>query len=118
MFTRQWSTSKREYDVVVDRDVKVRMPDGTMLDGDIYRPKSDEKFPVILGAHAYNKNLAISADAARWLYADARLHGKRRLDFLRPARLRPRGFQRARQRRLGRILPAHGPCGDARYLRS
>ena len=57
MFTRQWTTSERKYDVVVDRDVKVRMPDGTRLDGNIYRPKADEKFPVILGAHAYNKNL-------------------------------------------------------------
>src|SRR6266496_4390401 len=57
MFTRTWSTSERKYDVVVDRDVKVRMLDGALLDGDIYRPKSEEKFPVILGAHAYNKNL-------------------------------------------------------------
>ena len=57
MFTRQWSTSERKYDVIVQRDVKVRMPDGTHLDGDIYRPNSEEKFPVILGAHAYNKNL-------------------------------------------------------------
>src|ERR1700756_1951096 len=57
MFTTKWSTSEREYDIVVDRDVKVRMPDGITLDGDIYRPASDEKFPVILGAHAYNKNL-------------------------------------------------------------
>ena len=52
MFTRTWSTSERKYEVLVDRNVKVRMPDGTQLDGDIYRPKSDEKFPVILGAHA------------------------------------------------------------------
>src|SRR5688500_4829351 len=57
MFTRQWSTSERKFDVVVDRDVKVRMPDGILLDGDIYRPDSGERFPVILGAHAYNKNL-------------------------------------------------------------
>ena len=35
MFTRQWSTSERKYDVTVDRDVKVAMPDGTLLDGDI-----------------------------------------------------------------------------------
>jgi predicted acyl esterase len=33
------------------------MPDGTVLDGDIYRPESSERFPVILGAHAYNKDL-------------------------------------------------------------
>ena len=57
MFTQQWSTSERKYDVIVERDVKVAMPDGTLLDGDIYRPASDERFPVILGAHAYNKNL-------------------------------------------------------------
>jgi predicted acyl esterase len=57
MFTTQWSTSERKYDVIVERDVKVRMPDGTLLDGNIYRPVSPERFPVILGAHAYNKDL-------------------------------------------------------------
>ena len=57
MFTRKWSTSERKYGVAVERDVKVRMPDGTVLDGDIYRPDSSERFPVILGAHAYNKEL-------------------------------------------------------------
>ena len=57
MFTTKWSTSERNFEVVVERDVKVPMPDGTMLDGDIYRPSSNEKFPVILGAHAYNKHL-------------------------------------------------------------
>jgi hypothetical protein len=57
MFTTKWSTSERKFDVIVERDVKVPMPDGTMLDGDIYRPSSNEKFPVILGAHAYNKHL-------------------------------------------------------------
>jgi predicted acyl esterase len=57
VFTRKWSTSDRQYDVTIDRDVKVRMPDGTSLDGNIYRPSSSERFPVILGAHAYNKDL-------------------------------------------------------------
>jgi predicted acyl esterase len=57
MFTTRWSTSERKYDVLFDRDVKVRMPDGTLLDGNIYRPASNERFPVILGAHAYNKDL-------------------------------------------------------------
>jgi len=57
VYTRKWSTSKRQYDVIVERDVKVRMPDGTLLDGNIYRPRSEERFPVILGAHAYNKDL-------------------------------------------------------------
>ena len=57
MFTTKWSTSERNYGVIVERDIKVRMPDGTTLDGDIYRPASNERFPVILGAHAYNKHL-------------------------------------------------------------
>src|SRR5918911_893645 len=57
MYTRSWATSERKYDVVVDRDVRVRMPDGTQLDGDVYRPGSAERFPVILGAHPYNKQL-------------------------------------------------------------
>jgi uncharacterized protein len=57
MFTTKWSTSERNFEVVVERDVKVAMPDGTLLDGDIYRPAANEKFPVILGAHAYNKHL-------------------------------------------------------------
>ena len=57
MFARKWSTSERKYDVTVDRDVKVRMPDGTLLDGDLHRPAASDRFPVILGAHAYNKNL-------------------------------------------------------------
>jgi predicted acyl esterase len=57
MFTRRWSTSERQYEITVERDVKVRMPDGTALDGDIYRPASSGRFPVILGAHAYNKDL-------------------------------------------------------------
>jgi len=57
VFTRKWSTSERKYDVTVERDVRVRMPDGTLLDGNIYRPASSERFPVILGAHPYNKDL-------------------------------------------------------------
>ena len=57
MFTTKWSTSARKYGVIVERDIKVRMPDGTLLDGNIFRPDSDERFPVILGAHAYSKDL-------------------------------------------------------------
>jgi hypothetical protein len=35
----------------------MRLPDGTLLDGDIYRPAASGQFPVILGAHPYNKDL-------------------------------------------------------------
>jgi predicted acyl esterase len=57
MFSRRWSTSERAHEVLVERDVKVRMPDGTALDGNVYRPASPGRFPVILGAHPYNKDL-------------------------------------------------------------
>src|SRR6266550_3447199 len=42
MFTTKWATSERKYDVIVERDVKVRMPDGVTLDGDIYHPASGD----------------------------------------------------------------------------
>jgi uncharacterized protein len=57
MYTRRWSTSAREHEVTVEQDVKVRMPDGTHLDGNIYRPASSGRFPVLLGAHPYNKEM-------------------------------------------------------------
>jgi len=57
MFTTRWATSERKYDVVLDRDVTVEMPDGTRLNGDIYRPDADGEFPVILGVSPYNKHL-------------------------------------------------------------
>ncbi|HKZ15636.1 MAG TPA: CocE/NonD family hydrolase [Solirubrobacterales bacterium] len=57
MFTRTWSTSAREYDVAVDRDVTVKMADGVQLSGDIYRPVGPGPFPVILGVSPYNKHL-------------------------------------------------------------
>ena len=57
MYTRAWATSERQYGVTVDRDVRVRMPDGTTLDGDVWRPAASGRFPVLLGAHPYNKDL-------------------------------------------------------------
>lgn len=57
MFTRSWETSKREHEVVVDRDVLVPMPDGVTLGGDIYRPETPGRYPVILGISPYNKHL-------------------------------------------------------------
>src|SRR3954462_3611286 len=57
MFTRKWATSERKNDVVVERDVRVRLANGTHLDGNIYRPADAGRFPVLLGAHPYNKDL-------------------------------------------------------------
>jgi predicted acyl esterase len=57
MYTRSWSTSEPEHEVVVERDVKIELPDGTHLDGNLFRPAGNGRFPVLLGAHPYNKDL-------------------------------------------------------------
>src|SRR5919204_6491052 len=57
MYTTRWATSERKFDVLVERDVRVRMPDGPHLAGHISRPDAPGRFPVLLGAHAYNNEL-------------------------------------------------------------
>jgi predicted acyl esterase len=44
--------------VLIEKDVKVAMPDGVGLACNIYRPEKDGKFPVILGMTPYNKDQA------------------------------------------------------------
>jgi predicted acyl esterase len=55
MFSKTWKTSERKYDVIVERDVKITMSDGTKIDADIFRPKSKETFPALLGVCPYRK---------------------------------------------------------------
>ncbi len=43
------------YRVVIEQSVKVKMRDGVLLAADIYRPVSDEKFPVLLERTPYNR---------------------------------------------------------------
>src|SRR5271169_5236398 len=43
------------YEVVVERDVAAKMRDGVTLRADIYRPKADGKFPVLLVRTPYDK---------------------------------------------------------------
>jgi len=57
VFTRFWKTSDRRYGVVVERDARVAVRDGTLLVGDIFRPNTAGRFPVILGCHPYNNEL-------------------------------------------------------------
>ena len=57
MFGLTWKTSEREYKVIVERDVRVKMSDGVQIDADIFRPESNnEKFPAILSVHPYSKS--------------------------------------------------------------
>ncbi|QIG53774.1 CocE/NonD family hydrolase [Altererythrobacter sp. BO-6] len=54
MFSTKWATSPREHDVIIERNVRIRMSDGVYLDGDLFRPASQGAFPAILGVHAYD----------------------------------------------------------------
>ena len=47
--------ASEHYDVVFDRNVAVTMRDGTILRADIYRPKAEGKFPVLLTRTPYDK---------------------------------------------------------------
>src|ERR1051326_177384 len=43
------------YRVAIERGVRVKMRDGVLLATDVYRPVSDEKFPVLLERTPYNR---------------------------------------------------------------
>src|SRR5246127_1165890 len=45
-----------QYAVTYERNVPVKMRDGVILRADIYRPKADGKFPVLLQRTPYNKD--------------------------------------------------------------
>ena len=43
------------YEIQLERDVSATMRDGVLLRGDVYRPKGDGKFPVLMQRTPYNK---------------------------------------------------------------
>ncbi|HMD86330.1 MAG TPA: CocE/NonD family hydrolase [Terriglobia bacterium] len=47
--------AEEHYEVVVERSVPAKMRDGVVLRADIYRPKADGKFPVLLTRTPYDK---------------------------------------------------------------
>ena len=49
------ATAQTLYRVAIEQSVKVKMRDGVVLAADIYRPISDEKFPVLLERTPYNR---------------------------------------------------------------
>ncbi len=50
------ATAADSYEVTIERGVPVKMRDGVTLRADIYRPKVDGKFPVLLTRTPYDKN--------------------------------------------------------------
>jgi uncharacterized protein len=51
------------YEVAIERGVEAKMRDGVILRADIYRPKTDGKFPVLLQRTPYNKNNGVNFGA-------------------------------------------------------
>jgi predicted acyl esterase len=52
----QDSVSQPQYGVIFEHDVPIRMRDGTVLRGDVYRPDAaDQPFPVLMSMSAYQK---------------------------------------------------------------
>ena len=48
------------YEIIVERDVPAKMRDGVTLRADIYRPKAEGKFPVLLQRTPYDKTGSLS----------------------------------------------------------
>jgi putative CocE/NonD family hydrolase len=48
------------FEVVIERGVEAKMRDGVILRADIYRPKADGKFPVLLQRTPYNKDNGVN----------------------------------------------------------
>ena len=48
------------YEVTVERNVEAKMRDGVILRADIYRPKADGKFPVLLTRTPYDKQNSVT----------------------------------------------------------
>ena len=49
------ATGPAKYEVTVEQDVTAKMRDGVSLRADVYRPKADGKFPVLLERTPYDK---------------------------------------------------------------
>ncbi len=55
MFSTEWQTSPRKYDVTIERNVRIPVASGITLDSDIFQPHGGGRFPAILAIHPYSK---------------------------------------------------------------
>jgi hypothetical protein len=60
MFGPKWQLSPRSYDLDFDLDVSVPLSDSNRLSGMLFRPKTDEQVPAILGFHPYSNEYQIA----------------------------------------------------------
>lgn len=49
--------SKREFEIIAERNIKVTMSDGIKIDLDIFRPEGEGNFPVLLGISPFYKEI-------------------------------------------------------------
>src|SRR5271165_5081397 len=56
IFTASLLQAAEPYAVTIERGVTATMRDGTILRADIYRPKANGQFPVLLQRTPYNKS--------------------------------------------------------------
>ena len=49
--------SRRQYNVILERDIRIPVSDGVEIDTDLFRPDSKEKFPALLSISPYCKEL-------------------------------------------------------------
>jgi predicted acyl esterase len=57
MFSTDWQTSKREFGVVIERNVDIPVGNGVSMKADIYRPDAEGKFPVLFTPSPYSKEV-------------------------------------------------------------
>jgi predicted acyl esterase len=57
MFGVNWQTSKRQYRIVEERGVRLRMSDGVEIEVDVLRPDAKDKFPALVAVAPYSKEL-------------------------------------------------------------
>src|ERR1700749_1472115 len=49
-----------QYEVTIERGVTAKMRDGVVLRADVYRPRAEGKYPVLLQRTPYNKNNGVT----------------------------------------------------------
>ena len=59
LFSTSAAYAEGPFEITVERDVTAKMRDGVVLRADVYRPKADGKFPVLLQRTPYNKTNGI-----------------------------------------------------------
>jgi predicted acyl esterase len=59
MFSKQWTTSRRQYQIRHHRNVAIPVRAGFTLDADIIQPDSPGRFPVILCLFPFDKAIQV-----------------------------------------------------------